>query len=354
MTFDEQLSRAADSLTARLRDEIAEHFRTITADVTALAQADREHAAAQARSNAERAAAEKLTTAVIEAEARAFAFGQDAGVQEGRTAAIHDAEQDVARLIDHLRALDGASGLSSILEALLLCTLAEAARAAVLLVRGDRAQVWRWTGFGPTPRPSDDIEFLLAGDELVSVAAKNNSVAAVDGHAPSRVPAFAESDWAECVAVPIAVAGEVVAVLYADRNDTTARGWRRRVEVLTRHASRCLEGVLAFRAARMLAAPASHGQTATTAEPTSADDEAAARRYARLLVSEIRLYHEDAVAAGQREGDLATRLGGEIARARMLFEQRIAPRIRQRADYFHDELVRTLANGDPALLQLRS
>jgi hypothetical protein len=135
---------------------------------------------------------------------------------------------------------------------------------------------------------------------------------------------------------------------------STARGWRRRVELLTRHAARCLEGVLAFKAARMLAAPERSAQPAAYAEPASADDEAAARRYARLLVSEIRLYHEEAVAAGQRERDLATRLGGEIARARMLFEQRIAPRVRQRADYFHDELVRTLANGDPALLQLRS
>ena len=354
MTFDEQLSRAADSLTARLRDEITEHFRTVAAELTERARVDREQAVADARSVAERAAAERLSTAITEAEARAFAFGQDAGVQEGRTAGMHDAEQGVARLIEHVRTLDGASSLSSILEALLATAGSEAARAAVLLVSGDRAQVWRWSGFGPTPRPSADIEFLLADDEVVSVAARKNSVASVDGHAPSRAPAFAESGWTECVAVPIALAGEVVAVLYADRNDTTARGWRRRVELLARHASRCLESVLAFKAARMLTAPAGSAPSADDLEPASADDEAAARRYARLLVSEIRLYHEDAVAAGQRERDLATRLGGEIARARMLFEQRIAPRVRQRADYFHDELVRTLANGDPALLQLRS
>ena len=57
---------------------------------------------------------------------------------------------------------------------------------------------------------------------------------------------------------------------------------------------------------------------------------------------------------GRRDRDLATRLGGEIARARVLYEQRVPPHVRQRADYFHDELVRTLANGDASLLEVRT
>ena len=82
------------------------------------------------------------------------------------------------------------------------------------------------------------------------------------------------------------------------------------------------------------------------------EEDASARRYARLLVSEIKLYHEAAVVDGRRDRDLATRLGGEIARARVLYEQRVPLEVRERADYFHDELVRTLANGDATLLQL--
>ena len=61
--------------------------------------------------------------------------------------------------------------------------------------------------------------------------------------------------------------------------------------------------------------------------------------------------HEPAVVEGRRDRDLATRLGGEIARARVLYEERVPLEVRQRGDYFHDELVRTLANGDPTLLQ---
>ena len=58
------------------------------------------------------------------------------------------------------------------------------------------------------------------------------------------------------------------------------------------------------------------------------DDSDSARR-CRLLVSEIKLYHEAAVIAGRRERDLATRLGTEIARARVLQRQRVAASVRR-------------------------
>jgi hypothetical protein len=35
-----------------------------------------------------------------------------------------------------------------------------------------------------------------------------------------------------------------------------------------------------------------------------------------------------------------------------MYEQRVPPQVRERADYFHDELVRTLANGDGSLLDV--
>lgn len=353
MTFDEQLSRVADGLTGRLRDEIAQHVQAVAADISAMARADRDQAAADARTAAERRAAEQIAAAVADAEARAFAFGQDAGLQEGRTAGSHDAAQAVVRLVDATRTMDAARSLTAILDALAASAAAEAARSIVLLVRGDRARVWRQLGFDAAfPSPSDG-EFVLGEDDVLREVVTKNVIASGD-RGPLRAPEFAGSDWTQCVCAPIALASEVVAVLYADRNDDTPRpGWPSRVELLARHATRCLEAVVAFKAARMLAAPPHSGGPNVDVEPTT-DEETGARRYARLLVSEIRLYHEDAVAAGRREGDLATRLGGEIARARMLYEQRVAPRVRRRADYFHDELVRTLADGNPALLELRT
>lgn len=80
------------------------------------------------------------------------------------------------------------------------------------------------------------------------------------------------------------------------------------------------------------------------------EEDASALRYARLLISEIKLYHEDAVNEGRRDGNLLARLGPEIARARKLYDERIPADVRSRADLFGQELVRTLANGDPRLL----
>jgi hypothetical protein len=71
-------------------------------------------------------------------------------------------------------------------------------------------------------------------------------------------------------------------------------------------------------------------------------------------VSEIKLYHETAVVAGRRDRDLGSRLGGEIARARVMYEQRVPDHVRARTDYFKDELVRTLADGDAGLLEVTS
>ena len=49
---------------------------------------------------------------------------------------------------------------------------------------------------------------------------------------------------------------------------------------------------------------------------------------------------------------LSLRLGGEIARARAMYEQRVPPHIRGQRDHFHSELVRTLADGDASLLEV--
>ena len=75
-----------------------------------------------------------------------------------------------------------------------------------------------------------------------------------------------------------------------------------------------------------------------------------ARRFARLLVSEIKLYNEQKVAEGRSEGDLYQRLREYIDRSREMYDKRVKPEVAQRYDYFHNELVRTLAEGDESKL----
>ncbi|MBO0726052.1 MAG: hypothetical protein J2P52_10670 [Blastocatellia bacterium] len=75
-----------------------------------------------------------------------------------------------------------------------------------------------------------------------------------------------------------------------------------------------------------------------------------ARRFARLLVSEIKLYNAAKVNDGRRNYDLYDRLKDEIDRNRKVYDKRVAPTVAARIDYFYEELVQTLAEGDPAKL----
>ena len=73
---------------------------------------------------------------------------------------------------------------------------------------------------------------------------------------------------------------------------------------------------------------------------------AAAKRFAGLLVSEIRLYNEDAVAEGRKQRDLYIRLKKDMDHCREMYEKRAAPTVSCSIDYLHDEFVRILGNGD--------
>ena len=71
-----------------------------------------------------------------------------------------------------------------------------------------------------------------------------------------------------------------------------------------------------------------------------------ARRFARLLVSEIKLYNEQKVKEGREANDLYERLREAIDRSREMYDKRVQPPVAAKFDYFHYELVNTLAEGD--------
>ncbi len=91
-------------------------------------------------------------------------------------------------------------------------------------------------------------------------------------------------------------------------------------------------------------APTMGGEPARSPEEEARQEEA--RRFARLLVSEIKLYNEDEVERGRAEKDIGMRLKDDIERSRDMFEKRISEDVRTGHDYFRDELVRILADGD--------
>jgi hypothetical protein len=77
-----------------------------------------------------------------------------------------------------------------------------------------------------------------------------------------------------------------------------------------------------------------------------------ARRFARLLVSEIKLYNETKVDAGRKNKDLYERLKEDIDRSRQMYDERIHDDVRKTSNYFYDELVRILADGHADALGL--
>ena len=313
MTFDEQLRQAFEALSDRLQDDIRREVQIAV---------DEALAAKSAADSAQAVAAVDNNT----------------------------------RLLDSVQWLARARSLGEALDTLASAAAREAPRVAVLTVRGGRAHGWRFIGFGALDEaPPVNLMFDDAG--IIATAARDNVVAV-----GQPAPAFAALDAAvPSLAVPLALAGDVVAILYADAGSTNPdspnQGSRlnaEALEILARYTARSIESLTAFKVARSLAiAPPAPERSAPAVDKDGGEDVAGARRYARLLVSEIKLYHEDSIAAGRRDRDLGSRLGGEIARARVLYEQRVPPHVRARAPYFDDELVRTLADGDQSLLETR-
>ncbi len=92
--------------------------------------------------------------------------------------------------------------------------------------------------------------------------------------------------------------------------------------------------------------------TSSTPAGTSPEDakREEAKRLARLLITEIKLYNEEEVEEGRQSRDLTKRLREEIERSRQIYDNRIDASIRSEGDYFQEELVNILAAGDTEAL----
>jgi hypothetical protein len=311
----------------------------------------------------------RMKMALADSEARAAEALKEA-VATARAREREGEMAGVTRLLESIRGLDGASSLSEVLDALALAAAREAARAAVVVLRGERIQGWKMSGFGPRDMQPKSIDMLLGEAGVIGLAVGAARVVTTrDGQSAGTGPGF-ETLPADRMglAVPVIVGGRVVAVIYADgvtldgHERPVPSGWPEVIEVLARHAGRCLEALTTQRAAAprihtpATASPGSSGGSAATAHPPGAMSQItdgvadAARRTARLLVSEIRLFHEPAVHEGRRARNLMQRLAPQIEKARMAYNEQVPAVVRGETDFFHQELIRTLAGGDAALL----
>ena len=318
--------------------------------------AERQHADAQVHSAREHAQVE------LDAErhrgARALTDAHAAFDEERtRTAPLVSApvagEADASsRFLDAIRALDEAATLTEVLGAAVRGAAAQAPRAAVFVLHGTELREWPVAGVPSVNSAPLRVDGGDAG--VIAEAMRRNQPAATGGPDGSSAPAFAllPPDGV-ALAVPLVLGGTPVAVLYADeRGDGRAPGtWQDNVQILGRHAAACAASITAVRTAQAMRLMS--GDSSGAASPVSdpgQDDVHAARRYARLLVSEIKLYNESAVRLGRERRDLLLRLEPEIERARRLYDERVASSVNGRDTLFEQELAQTLADGDPSLL----
>jgi len=240
-----------------------------------------------------------------------------------------------------------------------------AARVALFVVKGGSISGWQGIGF-------EDNEIIKtvsvnAGSGLAGKAIKGRSPAGgsaqeFDAGFVSSVKAPADD---QCLVLPLVVKDKVAAVIYADAGvapggTLDASG----LQALTRFAAVWLE-LAALRKAGGSAAeetlqpqPAAMAATAATAAsspvaPAASDEDELhkkARRFAKLLVEEIKLYNQPRVEEGRQHKDLYDRLKVDIEKSRSTYDKRYAESPVASANYFTQELIRILADNDVSLM----
>jgi hypothetical protein len=281
-------------------------------------------------------------------------------LEEARQTAV-SMPRDASELLISMRAIDGAASLTDALAAAVRGAALESPRAALFIVNGTVLQEWPVEGIPPVDSGPIRADGREAG--FLSEVLRTGETVTLDGTNGQTAPMFAGlAPGRRAIAVPFLLDGRPVAVLYADEGSDgqPLASWLETVQILGRHATSVVASLTALRTAQAMRFIAStsasgnggaHAAEAETPSGGANDDETqAARRYAKLLVSEIKMYNEGAVRVGRERRDLQTRLRDEIDRARRLYEQRIGSSVADRDGYFHQELVQTLADGDASLL----
>lgn len=239
-----------------------------------------------------------------------------------------------------------------------------AGRVALFVVKGNAISGWQGIGF----EDNDAIKTLSiqASSGMVGKAIQARTPA--PGSAQEFDAGFVKSMKApadgQCLVLPLVVKDKVAAVIYADAG-TVPGGTldSSGLQALTRFAAIWLELAALRKAggtpATEEAAPPQPAVAMAASAPASVPAPAAAeedelhkkaRRFAKLLVEEIKLYNQPRVEEGRQHKDLYDRLKVDIEKSRSTYDKRYAESPVASADYFTQELIRILADNDASLM----
>jgi hypothetical protein len=256
-----------------------------------------------------------------------------------------------------LAAIQDASTQADILRKLLEATAQFAPRAALFVVRAGSAAGWQGLGFDDNDAISGAN--LALSTPLIARAMQDRSPA--EGGAAEFDTALAKRlkppPRGKCTVLPLVVKDKVAALIYVDSGSTACGS----VDIaplssLTRFAGVWLELSALRRSERVPGEdPQSEAASAPAPpaeRPAEEDSETSkkARRFAKLLVEEIKLYNQAKVNEGRQNGDLYERLREDIEKSRATYEKRYGQSVAASGEYFNQELVRILADNDIKLM----
>jgi hypothetical protein len=237
-----------------------------------------------------------------------------------------------------------------------------AGRVALFVVKGNAISGWQGIGF----EDNDAIKTLSiqTGSGLVGKAihARNPAAGPAQEFDAGFVKSMKSPADGQCLVLPLVVKDKVAAMIYADAG-TVPGGTldSSGLQALTRFAAIWLE-LAALRKAggssateevpQPAVAMAASAPVSSPATAGSDEDELhkKARRFAKLLVEEIKLYNQPRVEEGRQHKDLYDRLKVDIEKSRSTYDKRYAESAVASADYFTQELIRILADNDASLM----
>lgn len=313
------------------------------------------------------------------------------------------AQPSPKHLLQAIAAVRQASGQKEILSALLDGASQFSSRAALFVVRGGTVVGWQGRGF---TRNDDVKNFTLETGGGMSARALEERVA-IRGKAEDLDVAFTTTFGApqdgRVLLLPLLLKEKVAAVLYADAGSeeggqlddaalemlVLSSGLWLEIVALRRATStqdsgeavaapsaksEPVESPSAIAASAMspvaepvaesepepapmamaaAAAVGTGGAPVAASAPANGEDDAVhrkARRFAKLLVDEIKLYNKPKVQEGKQNRDLYERLKEDIEKSRAAYEKRYGSSVAGAASYFDQEIIQNLADNDRSLL----
>jgi len=303
-------------------------------------------------------------------------------------------------LEDQVRGLTVAESPAEVFKTLLEGTRVAAPRASVFLVRQNELKGWGAIGY-PSEAASRQRQYVgpvtegWLGEVLQSEPPLHST------NAGSQVPGFGQPTPSESFGMSVRLKGRPIALIVIERIEGELPWYPAILGILVRVAQLRLDLDLVRRklatraaprpattanatapsppAAAPVASPAppvasqsapafAQAETATV-EHVSVDEVAAAppepieqteaeenpqvqaaRRYARLVATDIRLYNEESVVLGRRDGDLADRLQDSLTRGKETFQRRHGDLGTDGLRILHDAFTEVLAGGQADLI----